>query len=386
MTYHEDFTLSTPLLEQLSAGGLDALPALFQVLLNAAMQIERQKHLGAAPHERTEERMGHANGYKDKTLNTRLGQITVAVPQVREGGFYPQSLERGTRSERALKLALAEMYVQGVSTRKVAAITEQLCGFAVSSTQVSQAAKELDATLEAWRQRPLSACPYVYLDARYERVRQNGLVQKAAVLVAVSVDESGKRSVLGVSVALSEHEVHWRSFLQSLVARGLCGVRLVISDAHEGLKAARIAVFGGVPWQRCQFHLQQNASAYVPKQDMKASVAADIRAIFNVQGRAEAEALLKRTVQKYETSAPKLAVWLDENLPEGLTVFAFPEPHRRLLRTTNGVERVNRELKRRTQVASIFPNEASCLRLVSALLMEISDDWQAGKAYLTFTE
>ena len=391
MTYHDDFTLSAALLDQLSTQGLGALPDLFPVLLNAAMQIERQKHLGAAPHERTEERTGYANGYKDKTLNTRLGQITVAVPQVREvngqgGGFYPQSLERGTRSERALKLALAEMYVQGVSTRKVAAITEQLCGFAVSSTQVSQAAKQLDATLEAWRQRPLSACPYVYLDARYERVRQNGLVQKAAVLIAMGVDESGKRCVLGVSVALSEHEVHWRTFLQRLVARGLCGVRLVISDAHEGLKAARLAVFGGVPWQRCQFHLQQNASAYVPKQDMKPQVAADIRAIFNAQDKVEADALLKRTAQKYEQTVPKLAAWLEETLPEGLTVLSFPEAHRRLLRTTNGVERVNREIKRRTQVASIFPNEASCLRLVSALLMETSDDWQAGKAYLTFRQ
>ena len=391
MTYQNEFTLSEAFLGQLSAEGLDALPALFQVLLNAAMQIERQKHLGAAPHERTEERNGYANGFKDKTLSTRLGQITVAVPQVREvngqgAGFYPQSLERGTRSERALKLALAEMYVQGVSTRKVAAITEQLCGFAVSSTQVSQAAQALDETLQAWRQRPLCACPYVYLDARYERVRQNGLVQKAAVLVAVGVDEAGKRSVLGVSVALSEHEVHWRQFLQSLVSRGLCAVKLVISDAHEGLKAARLAVFGGVPWQRCQFHLQQNASAYVPRQDMKPSVAADIRAIFHAQDRTEAEALLRRAVQKYETTAPRLAAWLEDSVPEGWTVLSFPEPHRRLLRTTNGVERVNREIKRRTQVASIFPNEASCLRLVSALLMEISDDWQAGKAYLTFTE
>lgn len=164
MTYQKDLTLSEALLEQLSAQGLDALPTLFQVLLNSAMQIERQKHIGAASHERTEERTGHANGYKDKTLATRIGQITVAVPQVREGGFYPQSLERGTRSERALKLALAEMYVQGVSTRKVAAITEQLCGFSVSSTQVSQAAQQLDETLEAWRKRPLAACPYVYLD------------------------------------------------------------------------------------------------------------------------------------------------------------------------------------------------------------------------------
>ena len=385
MTYQDDSTLSAPLLEQLSAQGLDALPDLFRVLLNAAMQLERQKHLGAALHERTEQRTGHANGYKDKTLTTRLGQITVAVPQVREGGFYPQSLERGTRSERALKLALAEMYVQGVSTRKVAAITEQLCGFSVSSGQVSQAAGELDATLEAWRQRPLSECPYLLLDARYEKVRQGGLVQDAAVLIAVGIDAQGKRQVLGASVALSEKEVHWRQFLQSLVARGLSGVRLVVSDAHEGLKAARHAVLGSLPWQRCQFHLQQNASAYVPRQDLKTSVAADIRAIFNAQDRTEADALLKRTVQKYAQTAPRLSAWLEESLPEGLSVFAFPEPHRRLLRTTNGVERVNREVRRRTQVASIFPNEASCLRLVSALLMEISDDWQAGKAYLTFT-
>ena len=391
MTYQDDSTLSLLLLEELTANGIEALPDLFRVLLNSAMQIERQKHLGAAPNERTDQRTGYANGYKDKTLKTRIGQVTVAVPQVREvngqgGGFYPQSLERGTRSERALKLALAEMYVQGVSTRKVAAITEQLCGFSVSSGQVSQAAKQLDETLEAWRSRPLSPQPYVYLDARYERVRQNGLVQKAAVLIAIGVDEQGKRSILGVSVALSEHEVHWRTFLQSLVARGLRGVRLVVSDAHEGLKAARLAVFGGVPWQRCQFHLQQNASAYVPKQEMKPQVAADIRAIFGAQDRVAADGLLRAAVQKYETIAPKLSVWLEESLPEGLTVLAFPEPHRRLLRTTNGVERVNREIRRRTQVASIFPNEASCLRLVCALLMEISDDWQSGKAYLTFTE
>ena len=386
MTYHDDSTLSLPLLEQLTTQGLDALPDLFRVLLNAAMLLERQNHLGAAPHERTEARTGHANGYKDKTLATRLGQITVAVPQVREGGFYPQSLERGTRSERALKLALAEMYVQGVSTRKVAAITEQLCGFAVSSGQVSQAAKDLDATLEAWRSRPLGECPYLLLDARYEKVRQAGVVQDAAVLIAVGVDAAGGRQVLGVSVALSEQEAHWRQFLQGLVSRGLGGVRLIVSDAHEGLRAARLAVFGSTLWQRCQFHLQQNASAHVPRQDMKAQAAADIRAVFNAQDRAEADALLKRAVQKYAGTAPRLAAWMEQALPEGLAVFALPEPHRRLLRTTNSVERVNREVRRRTRVASIFPNEASCLRLVSALLMEISDDWQAGKAYLTFAD
>jgi transposase-like protein len=386
MTYQGDSTLSDQLLEQLSSQGLDALPELFRILINSAMLLERQKFLGAAPHERSESRTGYANGYKDKTLDLRIGRTTVQVPQVRDGNFYPQCLEKGTRSERALKLALAEMYVQGVSTRKVAAITEQLCGFEVSSTQVSRAAQELDATLQAWRERPLAEYAYLYLDARYEKVRRNGLVQRAAVLIAVGIGLDGKRSVLGVSVALSEHEVHWRGFLQSLVARGLRGVRLVISDAHEGLQAAIRAVLGGVPWQRCQFHLQQNASKYVPKLEMKAAVAADIRAVFNAQDRNEADALLKRTVQKYEPTAPKLAAWMEENLPEGLTVFAFPSSHRRLLRTTNGLERVNRELRRRTRVVSIFPNEASCLRLMSAVLMETSDDWQTDKAYLTFTE
>ncbi len=209
--------------------------------------------------------------------------------------------------------------------------------------------------LDAWRQRPLAACPYLLLDARYEKVRQGGVVQDAAVLIAMGVDAQGKRQVLGVSVALSEKEVHWRSFLQSLVQRGRRGVRLIVSDAHEGLKAARLAVLGGIPWQRCQFHLQQSASAYVPRQDIKAQVAADIRAVFSAQDRAEADALLKRTVQKYAQTAPRLAAWMEENLPEGLTVFALPEPHHRLLRTTNSVERVNREVRRRTRVAKHLP-------------------------------
>ena len=185
-------------------------------------------------------------------------------------------------------------------------------------------------------------------------------------------------------MSVGEHEVHWRTFLQSLVARGLRGVQLITSHAHEGLAAARRTVFGGIPWQRCQFHLQQNASAYVPRQDMKAEVAADIRAIFNAPNRAEAEAMLARTVQKYAKTASKLATWMEVNLHEGLTVFALPEAHRRLLRTTNGLERVNEEVHRRTCVVGIFPNEAACLRLASAILMEISDEWEAGKAYLTF--
>ncbi len=384
MTSQPNCTLPEELLDTIADGGLAALPEAFRLLLNAAMLLERQKFIGAGPYERSPERQAHANGFKPKTLQTRIGAIPVAVPQVREGGFYPQSLDKGTRSERALKLALAEMYVQGVSTRKVAAITEQLCGFEVSSTQVSSAAAELDAVLAAWRTRPLGEYPYVSLDARYEKVRQDGQVRDAAVLIASGVDATGKRAVLGVSVALSEQELHWRTFLQSLVERGLRGVQLITSDAHAGLKAARLAVFGGVPWQRCQFHLQQNAQAYVPKQELKREVAVAIRAVFNAASLHEAKRLLGETVQRYRSIAPKLATWMEENVPEGLMVFAFPEAHRRLLRTTNGLERLNQEVRRRTRVARLFPNEGSCLRLVTAVVMEISEEWETGKVYLTF--
>lgn len=386
MTYQDNCTLPNELLEQIAEQGLDAIPEMIRTLINAAMQMERQAYLGAGPYERSLERRDHANGFKSKTVATRMGQVTFDVPQVRHGNFYPQSLEKGLRSERALKLALAEMYIQGVSTRKVSAITEKLCGFEVSSTQVSQAAALLDEQLQAWRERPLGQYRYLYVDARYEKVRQDGQVRDAAVLIAVGVNEAGKREVLGVSVALSEQEVHWRTFFQSLVARGLSGLELIISDAHAGLKQARKAVFGGVPWQRCQFHLQQNAQGYVPRQSMKREVAADIRAIFNAVNRHEAEALLTKTVQKYTQSAARLASWMEENLPEGFTVFAFPEPHQRRLRTTNGLERLNREIHRRSRIAAIFPNEASCLRLVTAIVMETSEEWVTGYTYMRLND
>jgi putative transposase len=195
---------------------------------------------------------------------------------------------------------------------------------------------------------------------------------------------AGKRAILGVSVALSEQELHWRTFLPSLLGRGLRGVQLIISDAHAGLKAARLAVLGGVPWQRCQFHLQQNAQAYIPRQELKKEVAAAIRAVFQASSLHETKRLLGETVVRYRSVAPKLAVWMEENLGEGLMVYAFPEGHRRLLRTTNGLERLNQEIRRRTRVARVFPNEASCLRLVTAVVMEISDEWETGKKYLTF--
>lgn len=257
MTHQNDYTLANEITEK----GLDVVPELVRVLINNAMQVERRKYLQAGEYERTDERKGHANGYKPKTMHTRVGDITFAIPQVREGGFYPSALEKGMRSERALMCSLAEMYIKGVSTRKVKAITEELCGVEISAEQVSRATAQLDGVLQEWRERPLGKITYLYVDAVYEKVREAGQVRDAAVLVATGITPEGERQVLGVSASLSEHESHWKAFLKSLKDRGMNGVELVISDAHEGLGAARRAVFGGVPWQRCQFHLQQNAGA-----------------------------------------------------------------------------------------------------------------------------
>jgi transposase-like protein len=377
MTHQEDYTVSSEIAEK----GLEAVPELLRILINNVMQVERSKYLQAEEYERTEDRKGHANGYKPKTVRTRIGEITFAVPQVREGGFYPSALEKGLRSERALVTTLAEMYVQGVSTRKVKAITEELCGIEISAMQVSRAAAQLDEVLQEWRERPLGEIAYLYVDALYEKVREAGQVRDAAVLVATGITPEGERQVLGVSVSLSEHEAHWKTFFKSLKDRGLNGVKLVISDDHEGLGAARRAVFGSVPWQRCQFHLQQNAGAYVPKQAMRFEVAADIRSMFNAPDRKIAEEYLQAAIQKYAVSAPRLSAWLEENLAEGFTIFDFPLEHRRSIRTTNSLERINKEIRRRTRVVGVFPNEASCLRLVSALLMETSEEWQIGKHY-----
>jgi transposase-like protein len=379
-----DTHLST-VLNEIIEGGLSGLPEALTVLFNEAMKAERSRHLQAQPHERTAERTGFSNGFKPKTLLTRSGPIRLAIPQVRdsEEPFYPQALERGQRSEKALGLAVAEMYLQGVSTRRVNKVLESLCGTSVSSSTVSRVAAQLDPMLEAWRRRPIEPIDYLILDARFEKVRVEGAVRSCAVLIAIGVRQSdGKRMVLGASVSLSEAEVHWREFLCDLRGRGLGLPTLVVSDAHEGLRAALRAVFPGVRWQRCQFHLQQNAQAYVPKTDQKAAVAEDIRRTFNSENLAQAEERLRQTVAKYRESAPKLAAWMEENLAEGFAVFALPEAVRRRLRTSNACENLNRQLRRRTAVAGLFPNEASLLRLVTALLMEISEDWETSKAYL----
>jgi putative transposase len=384
MTHQNQSTDLHDAVQLLADNGFEGMANAMQILFNEAMKIERTEYIGAEPYQRTEQRRSYANGFKAKTVNSRLGKLELKVPQTRDGDFYPSALERGERSERALKLAIAEMYVQGVSTRKVAKITTELCGLDISSTQVSRAAKLLDEELEAWRTRPLDQVEYLIVDARYEKVRVAGSVRDCAVLIAIGIQPSGHRSVLGVSVSLSEAEVHWREFLVSLKQRGLHGVKLIASDAHEGLKAARQATFAGVPWQRCQFHLSQNAMQHTPKVELRKQVGDDIRNIFTARNAHDATEELCRFVERYKDTAPKLAAWAEANIPEGLTIFGLPAEHRKRMRTTNMLERQNRELKRRTRVATLFPNEASLLRLVTAVLVELSDEWETGMKYLTF--
>jgi len=386
MTRQTKSTAVSSALELLAESGFDGLAGAIEVLLNEAMKLEREAFLQAGPHERTEERRGYANGYKPKSVQSRLGALSLEVPQVRDVvdgvRFYPQALERGERSERALKLALAEMYVQGVSTRKVAAITEQLCGLQISSATVSRVSAELDGQLEAWRRRPLGQLDYLVLDAMYEKVRHGGQVVSQATLIAIGIDPEGRRSILGCSVSLSEAEVHWREFLSSLRERGVHGLRLISSDDHEGLKAACTAVFPGVAWQRCQVHLQRNATAHVPKVGMRKTVARELRDVFNAPSRDDAERLLQLMVARHRKAAPRLAAWIESAVPEGFAVFALPVVHRRRLRSTNLMESINNQVRRRTRVAGLFPNEASLLRLVSAVLMEISEEWETGRRYL----
>jgi len=385
MTRQSDCTLSPDLVQLIADQGLDALPKMIRIVINHAMQAERSHYLNAEVHERTAERRGYANGSKPKTVTTRMGQATFAVPQVRDSSFYPQVLEKGLRSERALTLALAEMYVQGVSTRKVAAITAQVCGLELTATQVSRAAAQLDAALEQRRTRPLAACRYLWLDARYEKVRIDGQARDAAVLIAMGLRDDGKRVILGLSVAVGEHEAHWRQLLQSLVQCGLTGVQLIVSDAHEGLQAARRVVFGGAPWQRCQFHLQQNAQAYAPRQELKAA-RQPIFARSSPHPIAPTPTACWRVSAEVRQNRIQAGHVARNGHSGGLDGVNLPAAHRTRLRTVNALERLNQDIRRRTRVVGVFPNEASCLRLVTALAMETSDEWEAGKVYLSLTD
>ena len=380
-------TVVEALLEHLIEHGPDDIATVFGRAFELAMQIERERFLGAGHYERTPTRQGYANGYKPKRIDTPVGTVTLKVPKTagHDGApFYPQSLERGRRSVRAVLLAVAEMYVKGVSTREVEAVMREFGIESLSSSQVSRAARLLDDELEAWRTRPLGEIKYLMLDARYEKMRHGGIVRDAAVLSAIGIGPDERRRVLGVSIALSEAEVHWRAFLESLQARGMRGVEYVVSDDHTGLHAARRAVLGGATWQRCQFHLARNAIHHAPNVAIRKRIGSELRAVWNANTLAKAETALSEIVSGYRDTAPKLAQWLEENVPEALAVFSLPEHHRRRMRTSNPMERaVQQELKRRTVKVRVFPNEASLERLVSAVLVEIDDKWAVDtKAYI----
>ena len=387
MPDQNDTTIAT-VMEQLIAQGPDAMAEIFTGLFNLAMRFERERFLGAGHYQRTPERRGYANGFKLKKLDTQAGTLSLEVPKTAGAAepFYPSALERGRRSSRAVMLAVAEMYVKGVSTRDVEAVMAEFGLESLSSTQVSRAAMLLDAELDAWRNRPLSTFRHLFLDARYEKQRDGGVVRDAAVLTAIGIDPDGRRRILGVSAEPSEAEVHWRAFLDGLVARGLRGVVSITSDDHAGLGAARKAVLPGALWQRCQFHLARNAIHHAPNHAIRKRIGAELRRVWNAPTREAAEQELKRLVENYRGNADRLAAWLERNVPEGLTVFAFPEYTRRRLRTANPIERaIQQELKRRTAKVRVFPNRDALLRLVTAILVEIDEDWAAStRTYLNW--
>jgi transposase-like protein len=358
------------------------LRGVVQGALQAILEAEMTAHVGAERYERGPGRSGRRNGYKPRTLRTRVGPLELQVPQDREGTFSTEVFARYQRSEQALVLTLMEMYVQGVSTRKVAAVTEQLCGTSFSKSQVSALAGRLDERLAAWRERPLPATyPYLSVDARYEHVRVDGQVVSQGVLVIAGVRDDGRREILAVEVADTESEAAYQELFRRLKARGLRGVRLVTSDDHAGLRAAIARHFQGASWQRCQVHFARNLQGRVGRKD-RARLADDLRAIFAASEAAQAQATARTCAERWRASHPSLATALEEELESCLACHAAPAAHRVRVRTTNGLERFNQELKRRTRVVRIFPNRAALLRLVTALAMEQSEEWVSGRRYL----
>lgn len=360
----------------------DLLAEVLRAGVQALMEAERDEYVRAAPFERTKERQALRNGYKGRTQRTRVGTLELRVPQTRDG-FYPSLLERYQRSEGALISALAECYVQGVSTRKVSAICVELFGDDLSHETVSRYAQTLDTELEPWRERPLEeAFPYLIVDARYEKARVDHRIVDVAVQVAIGVSETGHRHVLGVAVAMGETTATWSQFLNSLQERGLRGVELVVADAHPGLAEARRKHLPGVPWQRCQRHFLMNALEKSPRA-LEKELHKRLRQIWDDSvDHGQACQALSELAADLEAEHPELAEWLEVEGQETLSCFHFPESHRRRIRTTNGNERVNQELKRRSRVVRIFPNPASALRLATALLKEWHEDWVTGRRYL----
>jgi putative transposase len=366
----------------------DFLRQIVERVLQEMLEAEMTEHIGAAPYERTHKRTGQRNGYKPRALRTRVGTLNLLVPQDREGTFSTRLFSRYQRNEKALVLALMEMYVEGVSTRKVKDITEELCGTSFSKSLVSQLATRLDAELETWRSRPLEGegYPYLFVDARYEKARTNGRVVSQGVLIVCAVREDGLREILAIEVADTESEATYQELFRSLKRRGLKGVQLVVSDDHEGLKNAIERHFQGASWQRCQVHYARNLLGMVGHAIRK-ELGTDLRTIFAAASREQALALASEIAQKWRGRGhKKVAEHLEEHIEECLTCLAFPESHQRRIRTTNSLERLNQEIKKRTRVVRIFPNWEACLRLVTALCVEQSEEWITGRRYLDMGE
>jgi len=365
----------------------DFLRLIVERVVQAVLEAEMTAHLHAEPYERSAIRTGYRNGSKPRQLNTRVGTLTLQVPQDRDGTFSTQLFARYQRNERALVLALMEMYIEGVSTRKVREITEVLCGTSFSKSLVSELAGQLDTELDAWRHRPLTETTYPYLsvDARYEHVRQGGQIVSQGVLIVAGVRADGYREILAVAVADTESEATYHHLFAGLKARGLSGVRLVTSDAHKGLKAAIDRHFQGASWQRCQVHFARDLVGMVGA-GRRRELAEDLRELFAATTREQAVTTAESVAARWEPTHPAVARLLEESIEDCLACLAFPLAHRPRVRTTNGMERLNEEIKRRTRVVCIFPNPAACLRLVTALCIEQSEEWVSGRRYLDMCE
>jgi putative transposase len=360
----------------------DYVRTALQTWFQAALEAEMTEAIGAGKGERTAGRLSYRSGYYERSLITRVGTLELRVPQDRGGRFSTALFERYQRSEKALVGAMAEMYVQGVSTRKVKAITEELCGHEFSASSISAINKALDASLAAFAERPLpDPYPYLILDARYERVRENDVVESRAVLVAVAVDGEGRRQILAVELANRESRSSWRDFLVALKGRGLCGVEFVVSDDHPGLKAAIREVLPEAAWQRCYVHFLRNALDYVPRK-VDDDCLQELRWFYDRRELAEVRRDIAAWLAKWEAKYPKLCLWVEENIEETLTYYRLPLAHHKHMKSTNMLERLNQEIKRRTHVVRIFPNAASCLRLVRALAIETHENWLEATRYL----
>lgn len=369
-------------LNQLIEEDNDLLRSIVQEALQQVLEAQMTETLNAAPGERTEGRRGYRSGYYERSLVTRVGKIELRVPQDRAGLFSTEIFERYQRSEKALVTGLMEMYVQGVSTRKVTAITEALCGQEFSASTISRLNKGLDETLERFAHRQLEEdYPYLILDARYERVREEGVVRSRAVQVAIGINGDGRRCILAVELANRESTSSWKEFLVELVKRGLRGVEYVVSDNHEGLRQSIPQVLPGAAWQRCYVHFLRNARDHLPRK-ADDDCLTELRWIYDRRTLKEAREDLAQWLKKWQGKYPRLCGWVEENIDETFTVYRLPYVHHKHLRSTNMLERVNEELKRRTHIVRVFPNAESCLRLIRALAAEQHEEWQEGSRYL----